>query len=54
MTGTAHAYTTAMISLLADRAPGLLKVPRETDPNYVLLRAGCCGSRPRLPAERTT
>ncbi|MDQ0685281.1 transposase [Streptomyces achromogenes] len=35
--GTAHAYTTAVISLLAERAPGLLKVLRETDPDYVLL-----------------
>jgi hypothetical protein len=35
--GTAHAYTTAMISLLAEQAPGLLKVLRETEPDYVLL-----------------
>ncbi|GAA4149276.1 transposase family protein [Streptomyces tunisiensis] len=35
--GTAHAYTAAVISLLAERAPGLLKVLRETDPDYVLL-----------------
>lgn len=35
--GTAHAYTTAVISLLAERAPGLLKVLRETDPDHVLL-----------------
>ncbi|GAA3304927.1 transposase family protein [Streptomyces cinereospinus] len=35
--GTAHAYTTAVVSVLADRAPGLLKVLRETDPRYVLL-----------------
>ncbi|UUU25876.1 transposase [Streptomyces sp. DSM 40750] len=35
--GTAHAYTTAVISLLAERAPGLLKALRETDPDYVLL-----------------
>lgn len=35
--GTAHACTAAVISLLADRAPGLLKVLRETDPDYVLL-----------------
>jgi len=35
--GTAHAYTGAVIDLLADRAPGLLKVPRETDPEYVVL-----------------
>lgn len=37
--GTAHAYTTSVISPLADRAPGLLKVVRETDPDYVLLDA---------------
>ncbi|MFD4522648.1 transposase family protein [Streptomyces sp. NPDC058470] len=30
--GTAHAYITAVISLLAARAPGLLKAPRETEP----------------------
>ncbi|MET7737673.1 transposase family protein [Streptomyces sp. NPDC005402] len=35
--GTAHAYTAAVIRLLAERAPGLLKVLRETDPDYVLL-----------------
>ncbi|MDQ0765606.1 hypothetical protein QF027_008241 [Streptomyces canus] len=35
--GTAHAYTTAVISLLAERAPGLLKGLRETDSDYVLL-----------------
>lgn len=35
--GTAHTYTTAVIGLLADRAPGLLKVLRETDPDHVLL-----------------
>lgn len=35
--GSAHTYTTAVIDLLADRSPGLLKVLRETDPEYVLL-----------------
>ncbi|MGY5068518.1 transposase family protein [Streptomyces griseus] len=35
--GTAHAYTTAVIDLLADRPPGLLKVLRDTGPEYVLL-----------------
>ena len=35
--GTAHAYTSGVIALLADRAPGLLKVLRESDPDYVLL-----------------
>jgi hypothetical protein len=35
--GTAHAYTTAVINLLADRAPGLLRDLREADPDYVLL-----------------
>ncbi|MFI1423128.1 transposase family protein [Streptomyces sp. NPDC020731] len=35
--GTAHAYTAAVIALLADRAPGLLRTLREADPDYVLL-----------------
>ena len=35
--GTAHAYTTAVIDLLAGRAPGLLRALREADPDYVLL-----------------
>ncbi|OUD04252.1 transposase family protein [Streptomyces swartbergensis] len=35
--GTAHAYTAAVIGLLADRAPGLLRTLREADPDYVLL-----------------
>ncbi|TWD17711.1 DDE family transposase [Streptomyces sp. T12] len=34
---TAHAYTTAVIDLLAERAPGLLKVLRESDSDFVLL-----------------
>ncbi|MEV8435271.1 transposase family protein [Streptomyces chartreusis] len=35
--GNAHAYTTAVVDLLADRAPGLLRALREADPDYVLL-----------------
>ncbi|WP_328430755.1 transposase family protein [Streptomyces sp. NBC_00453] len=35
--GTAHAYTAAVVDLLADRAPGLLRALREVDPDYVLL-----------------
>ncbi len=35
--GTAHAYAKAVIDLLADRAPGLLRTLREADPDYVLL-----------------
>src|SRR6201999_3464400 len=35
--GTAHAYTTAVIDLLAARAPGLLKILREFEPEFVLL-----------------
>ncbi|MCX4564480.1 transposase [Streptomyces phaeochromogenes] len=35
--GTAHAYTAAVIDLLADRAPGLLRSLREAGPDYVLL-----------------
>ncbi|CAM5260379.1 IS5 family transposase [Streptomyces xanthochromogenes] len=41
---TAHAYTSAVIRLLAERAPGLLKVLREADVDFVLLDgtlAGC-------------
>ncbi len=34
---TAHAYTIAVIRLLAERAPGLLKVLREQNPDFVLL-----------------
>ncbi|MFL9684740.1 transposase family protein [Streptomyces sp. KL110A] len=34
---TAHAYTSAVIDLLAARAPGLLKTLREHDPDFVLL-----------------
>lgn len=35
--GIAQAYTTAVVDLLADRAPGLLRALREADPDYVLL-----------------
>lgn len=35
--GTAHAYVTAVVEYLADKAPGLLKVLREADPDYVLV-----------------
>jgi hypothetical protein len=35
--GTAHAYVTTVVEHLADKAPGLLKVLRETDPDYVLV-----------------
>ena len=34
---TAHAYTTAVINLLAARAPGLLRTLREADVEFVLL-----------------
>ncbi|MFE9922694.1 transposase family protein [Streptomyces sp. NPDC005774] len=34
---TAHAYTSTVIHLLAERGPGLLKVLREADPDFVLL-----------------
>lgn len=34
---TAHACTSAVIHLLAERAPGLLKVLREADADFVLL-----------------
>ncbi|GAA3596810.1 transposase family protein [Streptomyces osmaniensis] len=35
--GTAHAYVTAVVAHLSRRSPGLLRVLRETDPEYVLL-----------------
>ena len=35
--GTAHAYVTAVVTHLADKAPGLLKVLREADPDFVLV-----------------
>ncbi len=35
--GTAHAYVTAVTSLLAEQAPGLLKTLRAHDPEFVLL-----------------
>ncbi|MFJ3786222.1 transposase family protein [Streptomyces sp. NPDC090093] len=35
--GTAHAYVTAVVQHLSGRAPGLLRVLREADPDYVLL-----------------
>lgn len=41
---TAHAYTSAVVDLLAERAPGLLKTLREHEPDFVLLDgtlAGC-------------
>lgn len=35
--GTAHTITTAVVDLLADRAPGLLRALREANPDYVLI-----------------
>ncbi|CAM5315062.1 hypothetical protein SNARM312S_05639 [Streptomyces narbonensis] len=32
---TAHAYTSAVVDILAERAPGLLKTLREHDPEFV-------------------
>jgi hypothetical protein len=51
--GTAHAYASAVINLLADRAPGLLRALREADPDYVLLDGTLaeCGVAP-VPRER--
>ncbi|WP_443042274.1 hypothetical protein [Streptomyces sp. B21-105] len=40
---TAHAYTSAVIHLLAERAPGLLKVLREADADFVLLDGPLAG-----------
>lgn len=44
--GTAHAYVAAVEDLFADRAPGLLRVLREADPDYVLLDSTPGGVRP--------
>ncbi|MFB8237587.1 transposase family protein [Kitasatospora purpeofusca] len=35
--GTSHTYVTAVVGHLSRQAPGLLRVLRETDPDYVLL-----------------
>lgn len=35
--GTAHAHSRGVVDLLAARAPGLLRVLREADPDFVLL-----------------
>jgi hypothetical protein len=35
--GTAHAYVAAVVDLLADLSPGLLRAVREADPDYVLI-----------------
>ncbi|MFE5798074.1 transposase family protein [Streptomyces sp. NPDC056503] len=35
--GTAHAYVTAVVGHLSRKAPGLLRVLRETDPDHILL-----------------
>lgn len=58
--GAAHACVTTVVRHLADKAPGLLKVLRETDPGYVLVdgtpaecdrvgdgRAGCSSEHER-------
>jgi hypothetical protein len=45
--GTAHAYVTTTVGLLADRAPGLLKTLREHDPDFVLLDGTLAELRPR-------
>lgn len=35
--GTAQAYVTAVVKILANKAPGLLKTLRESGPEYVLV-----------------
>ena len=47
--GTAHAYVTAVVGHLARRAPGLLRVLRETDPDHVLLGSWVTTPIRRLP-----
>ncbi|GGV28435.1 hypothetical protein GCM10010260_81020 [Streptomyces filipinensis] len=46
--GTAHAYTTAVIDLLAARTPGLLRALREAEPEFVLRGAATTSPRPVL------
>ncbi|TWD17620.1 hypothetical protein FB570_111233 [Streptomyces sp. T12] len=56
--GTAHAYVAAVIDMLADRVPGLLRVVCEADFDYVLpdgTLAECANralSAARAPVER--
>ncbi|MFE6623289.1 transposase family protein [Streptomyces sp. NPDC057740] len=45
--GTAHAYVTAVVELVTERAPGLLKPLREHDPDFVLLDGDPRRVRPR-------
>ncbi|GGR47983.1 hypothetical protein GCM10010497_59190 [Streptomyces cinereoruber] len=45
--GTAHAYVTAVVRHLSGRAPDLLRVLREADPDYVLLDGTLARVRPR-------
>ncbi|MDQ0772891.1 hypothetical protein QF026_001357 [Streptomyces aurantiacus] len=51
---TAHAYTGAVIHLLAERAPGLLKVLREADPDFVLSAAPSPSATGSATHARTT
>lgn len=51
---TVHAYTNAVIRLLAERAPGLLKVLREADPDFVLLDAPSPSATGSATHARTT
>ncbi|MGC0334538.1 hypothetical protein RKD23_007528 [Streptomyces sp. SAI-170] len=56
LTQIAAGFGTSVGTALSRRAPGLLRVLRETDPDHVLSwipRAGCCGSRPHCPAAPT-
>lgn len=50
---TAHACTSTVIHLLAEHAPGLLKVLREADADFVLLE-GTLAERGRWQCSRVT
>ncbi|MGY3678323.1 transposase family protein [Streptomyces sp. TE33382] len=49
--GTAHAYVAAVVDMLADHAPGLLRTLREADPDHVLLD-GTLAERDRVGDSR--
>jgi hypothetical protein len=51
---TAHSYTSTVIDLLAERAPGLLKVLRETNPEFVCWTAPSPSAIGPTTAEPTT
>lgn len=51
---TAHANTNAVVDLLAERAPGLLKTLREHEPDFVLFDGTVAGATGSATAGPTT